>query len=103
MTTTCPRRFIRETLKDPVDDLRQQCAKDAGHRGRHRNADGSLAWQEGAEVSLVAILAAAEERDQLGPQLATADDVVERRARYADTPGGHADRRTLRAVGEGPQ
>lgn len=33
----------------------------------------------------------------LGPDLATADDVIEGRARYADTPGGHADRRTREA------
>lgn len=30
-----------------------------------------------------------------GPDLASADDVVEGRARYADTPGGHADRRAV--------
>lgn len=31
-----------------------------------------------------------------GPELATADDVIEGRARYADTPGGHADRKIKR-------
>ena len=30
-----------------------------------------------------------------GPALATADDVLAGRARYADTAGGHADRKTL--------
>lgn len=35
--------------------------------------------------------------DDFGPSLATADDVIERRARYADTPGGHADAATRRA------
>lgn len=31
-----------------------------------------------------------------GPTLATADDVIEGRAKYADTSGGHADRATRR-------
>ncbi|MBM7518293.1 hypothetical protein [Nocardioides nitrophenolicus] len=37
-----------------------------------------------------------------GPHLATADDVIAGRARYADTPGGHADRRAGRTSGEMP-
>lgn len=31
------------------------------------------------------------------PQLATADDVIDGRARYADTPGGRADRKAMRS------
>lgn len=37
-----------------------------------------------------------------GPQLATIDDIIAGRARYADTPGGHADRRAGRLSGEMP-
>lgn len=37
-----------------------------------------------------------EEARSFGPHLATADDVIEGRARYADTPGWHADLKILR-------
>lgn len=55
----CPARFIVERLADPVQDARMDCAGAAGHGILHRNAAGDLEWEEGAEVSLMAILSKA--------------------------------------------
>jgi len=56
----CPARFIVETLKDPAQDARMECTKlvdrKGHHLGRHMNADGSILWDEGAEVSIVKVL-----------------------------------------------
>lgn len=49
-----------------------------------------------AAVEILAVPGRKSQVVPLGPDLATADDVIAGRARYADTPGGHADRKTLR-------
>lgn len=52
----CQRRYIVETLADPVQDERMKCARTDGHDGRHINKPCDLTWDEGAEISVAALL-----------------------------------------------
>lgn len=55
-TTICQRRYIVEALADPVQDERMKCARTEGHGGRHINKACDLSWDEGAEISVAALL-----------------------------------------------
>lgn len=52
----CQRRYIVESLADPVQDERMKCARTDGHGGRHINKACDLTWDEGAEISVAALL-----------------------------------------------
>ncbi len=61
----------------------------------HLRADGACEWHGDAKPCLTCSSTPPTTDAAFGPALATADDVIAGHARYADTPGGHADRRTL--------
>jgi hypothetical protein len=59
----CQRRYIVESLADASQDARMKCARIEGHDRRHRNASGDLEWDDGAEISIAAVLNGSSAQD----------------------------------------
>lgn len=87
-------RMVRELGPMTYDDMTSFAQREDGSLLAGLMGDQHQRWEQRHGPLGDGEAATQRIAHEYGPQLATADDVIARRARYADTPGGHADRRT---------